>query len=241
MTFRYAPEPEPTAPRERKSFNGVGLAALIVGVLSLVGSVIPILNYVSGFLAVVGIVLGIVGLILRDRPKGMAFGGLILSVVALILSIVLAIVYTAGIVTAITGAVEESEARSSAGAADDVRFTYELEGTGGTTSAAAVWVTSVGGSLGTEQDLAATLPFTREIIVPDSAGFDSASFAISGTVGVDGAATDGSTIDGSTIDGGGIVCRILVGTTVVAEQTATGTGASVACTATAEQLRDASE
>lgn len=69
MTFSYAPEPDTSAPREPKTFNGVGLAALIVGVLSLIGSVIPILNYVSGFLAAVGIVLGIIGLILRTGPR----------------------------------------------------------------------------------------------------------------------------------------------------------------------------
>ncbi|WP_041465324.1 hypothetical protein [Clavibacter nebraskensis] len=111
MTFRYAPEP--TAPRDRKTSNGVGLAALIVGVVSLVGAVIPLVDYASGFLAVVGIVLGIIGLILKDRPKGMALGGLILSTIALILSIVLAIVYTVGIATIIGDAVEESRSSTS--------------------------------------------------------------------------------------------------------------------------------
>ncbi|MFT2690594.1 hypothetical protein [Clavibacter zhangzhiyongii] len=148
MTFSYAPEPDTSGPRERKTFNGVGLAALIVGVLSLIGSVIPFLNYVSGFLAVVGVVLGIIGLVLRDRPKGMALGGLIVSVIAAILSIVLAIAYTAGIVAVITGAVQESEARSSAEAADEPRVTYEVEGTGGTVTAGVLWTTSVGGAAG---------------------------------------------------------------------------------------------
>jgi hypothetical protein len=231
MTFRYAPEPDTSAPRERKPLNGVGLAALIVGVLSLIGAVIPLLNYVSGFLAAVGIVLGIIGLILRDRPKGMALGGLIVSVIALILSIVLAIVYTAGIVTAITGAVRESEARSSAEAADEPRVTYQVEGTGGTTTAGVLWTTSVGGSPGSEQASDQPLPFSREVVVPDTSAFDLATFSLSAVAGVDATAgTDGD-----------ITCRILVGDFIVTEQRAEGDGATVTCSATAEDLRDLAE
>ncbi|WP_317229404.1 DUF4190 domain-containing protein [Clavibacter sp. MX14-G9D] len=231
MTFSYAPEPDASAPRERKSFNGVGLAALIVGVLSLIGSVIPILNYVSGFLAAVGIVLGIIGLVLRDRPKGMALGGLVVSIVALILSIVLAIVYTAGIVTAITGAVQESEARSSAEAADDVRVTYEVTGTGGTATAGVLWTTSVGGSAGTEQASDQPLPFSREVVVPDTTAFDMAMFSVSAV----------ASIDPAVAEEGDITCRILVGDYIVTEQRAEGDGATVTCSATAEDLRDAAE
>jgi hypothetical protein len=231
MTFRYAPEPEPTAPRERKTSNGVGLAALIVGVVSLVGSVIPFLNYVSGFLAVVGVVLGIIGLILKDRPKGKALGGLIVSVIALILSIVLAIVYTAGIVTAITGAVRESEARSSAEAADDVHVTYQVEGTGGTVTAGVLWTTTAGGTAGSEQASDQPLPFTREVVVPDTSAFDMAMFSVSAV----------GHIDPTVAESGDVTCRILVGAVVVTEQTATGDAATATCSATAEELRDAAE
>ncbi|MBW8027127.1 hypothetical protein EOG37_10605 [Clavibacter michiganensis subsp. michiganensis] len=228
MTFRYAPEPEPTAPRERKTSNGVGLAALIVGVVSLVGSVIPLLNYASGFLALVGIVLGIIGLILKDRPKGMALGGLIASVVALILSIVLAIVYTAGIVTAITGAVRESEARSSAEASDEPRVTYQVEGSGGTVTAGVLWTTSVGGTAGSEQASDQPLPFSREVVIPDTTNFDMAAFSVSAVASVD------PTVSAD----GDITCRILVGDHIVTEQRAEGDGATVTCTATAEDLRE---
>ena len=228
MTFRYAPEPEPTAPRERKTSNGVGLAALIVGVAALVGSVIPLVNYASGFLALVGIVLWIIGLLLRDRPRGKALGGLILSVIALILSIVLAIVYTAGIVTAITGAVRESEARSSAEASDEPRVTYQVEGSGGTVTAGVLWTTSVGGQAGSEQASDQPLPFTREVVVPDTSAFDMAAFSVSAVAGVD--ATAGTDPE--------ITCRIFVGERIVTEQRAEGDGATVTCSATAEELRD---
>ncbi len=228
MTFSYAPEPDTSAPREPKTFNGVGLAALIVGVLSLIGSVIPILNYGSGFLAAVGIVLGIIGLILKDRPKGIALGGLIASVVALILSIVLAIVYTAGIVTAITGAVRESEARSSAEASDEPRVTYQVEGSGGTVTAGVLWTTSVGGTAGSEQASDQPLPFSREVVIPDTTNFDMAAFSVSAVASVD------PTVSAD----GDITCRILVGDHIVTERRAEGDGATVTCSATAEDLRE---
>ncbi|QOD43725.1 DUF4190 domain-containing protein [Clavibacter zhangzhiyongii] len=231
MTFSYAPEPDTSGPRERKTFNGVGLAALILGVLSLIGSVIPFLNYVSGFLAVVGVVLGIIGLALRDRPKGMALGGLIVSVIAAILSIVLAIAYTAGIVALITGAVQESEARSSAEAADEPRVTYEVEGTGGTVTAGVLWTTSVGGAAGSEQASDQPLPFSREVVVPDTTAFDMAMFSVSAV----------ASIDPTVGEEGDITCRILVGDYIVTEQRAEGDGATVTCSATAEDLRDAAE
>jgi hypothetical protein len=231
MTFRYAPEPDTSAPRERKAVNGVGIAALIVGVLSLIGSVIPLVNYVSGFLAGVGIVLGIIGLILRDRPKGMALGGLVLSAIALVLSIVLAIVYTAGIVTAITGAVRESESRSSAEASDEPRVTYQVEGTGGTVTAGVLWTTSVGGSAGSEQASDQPLPFSREVVIPDTTNFDMAMFSVSAV----------ASVDPTVSEEGDITCRILVGDHIVTEQRAEGDGATVTCSATAEDLRDIAE
>jgi hypothetical protein len=231
MTFRYAPEPEPTAPRERRTSNGVGMAALIVGVLSLIGSVIPLLNYVSGFLAIVGIALGIIGLLLKDRPRGTALGGLVLSAIALVLSIVLAIVYTAGIATAITGAVRESEARSSAEAADEVRVTYQVGGTDGTTTAGVLWTTTAGGTAGSEQASDQPLPFTREVVIPDTSDFDMAMLSVSAV----------GHIDPTVAETGDVTCRILVGAVVVTEQIATGDGATVTCSATAEELRDAAE
>lgn len=237
MTFRYAPEPEPTAPRERRTVNGVGLAALVVGVLSLIGSVIPLLNYVSGFLAVVGIVLGIIGLILRDRPRGMALGGLVLSVVALILSIVLAIVYTVGIATVIGDAVEDARSSTSPvplpepqgtgpqdgpTTAGGVMVAYELSGTVPTVSAA--WTSRVGAVLGTEEAEAQPLPFTREVVLPGGGGSDDERLILVGTGGP---------------EAGDVTCRILVGGVVLTEQTASGPAARAACVVTADEVRAA--
>lgn len=93
----------PPAPQSR--FNGLGLASLIVGGLSLLFAFVPFANYASGFFAFIGIVLGIIGLVLKGRAKLLAIIGTAISVIALILSIVLAIVYTAGFVNAVDEAV----------------------------------------------------------------------------------------------------------------------------------------
>ncbi|MBF4618019.1 hypothetical protein ITJ44_08030 [Clavibacter sp. VKM Ac-2873] len=237
MTFRYAPEPEPPAPRERRTSNGVGVAALIVGVVSLVGAVIPLLNYVSGFLAFVGIVLGIIGLVLRDRPKGSALAGLIVSVVALILSIVLAIAYTVGIASVIGDALEESRSSASPvplpepqgtgspdgeSAGDDVTVSFELTGTVPTVSAA--WTSPVGEVFSADQAEAQPLPFTREVVLPAGSAFDDERLLVVGTGGP---------------EAGDVTCRILVGGTVLTEQTSSGSAARAACVVTAAEVRTA--
>jgi hypothetical protein len=87
-----------------KRGNGLGLAALIVGVIALVGAFIPVVNLVTGFIAFVGLVLGVVALFLKGRSRKLAVAGAIVSLVALILSIVLSITYAAGLVAAIDNA-----------------------------------------------------------------------------------------------------------------------------------------
>jgi hypothetical protein len=85
----------------RRGLNGLGLASLIIGIVALLGAFIPLVNYVSGFLALVGLVLGIIGLVLKNRARGLAIAGTATSGVALVLSIVLAIAYSAAFVDAV--------------------------------------------------------------------------------------------------------------------------------------------
>jgi hypothetical protein len=220
MTFSYAPEP--TAPEQRKTFNGVGLAALIVGVLAFIGSFIPLINYGSGFVAVVGIVLGIIGLVLKNRPKGMALAGLITSVVALIVSIVLAIVYTAGLATAIGGVVSESQAEENEAAAREVTITYELTGTPATVNAS--W-TGYDDAEGTpEQVDEQALPFTQEYVVPVGTENEFASYTVTGSSGS---------------EGGDLTCRILVDGVPVVEQTGAGAFSTAICVASSADVREA--
>jgi hypothetical protein len=122
-----APSPYTTSgPTPPKTGNGLGIAALIVGIVALVGSFIPFVNFATGFIAFVGLVLGVIALFLKGRPKKAAIAGTIVSVIALILSIVLSVAYTAGFVAAVDDAVEsggvgvsESPAAGDDAATDD--------------------------------------------------------------------------------------------------------------------------
>ncbi len=71
----------------------------MIGGLAFVGALVPFVNYGSWFLALIGLILGVVALVRRGRGTRLALAGTILSGVALILSVVLALVYTIGFVT----------------------------------------------------------------------------------------------------------------------------------------------
>ena len=83
--------------------NGLGTAALVLGILALLGAFIPILGMLSVPLALIGLVLGILGF-LRVRKgqatnKGAAIAGIILSIHSFVV---------VGAVTAMTGAAIDS-------------------------------------------------------------------------------------------------------------------------------------
>jgi hypothetical protein len=79
----------------RPPSNGMGLAALILGVVAVLGAWIPLVNLISIVLAILGIVLGFMGLRKVKRReatnRGMALTGIILSAFALLVSIVISI------------------------------------------------------------------------------------------------------------------------------------------------------
>ena len=76
------------------------------------------------FLAFLGLIFGIIGLFLKGRRRGAAITGIIISFVALVLSIILAIVYTAGFATAVNKTVEDS----NVDAAKTLTLVYEVTG-----------------------------------------------------------------------------------------------------------------
>ncbi|HEY8590127.1 MAG TPA: DUF4190 domain-containing protein [Naasia sp.] len=212
MTLPQQPlAPEYAQPTPPKRTNGLGIAALILGILALIGSFIPFVNYGSGLLALIGLVLGIIGLFLKDRSKGTAIAGTIVSAIALILSIVLAIAYTAGFAAAVNEATEEREAAANV----DQVLVYTVEGTA--TNANVMYSTYNDGSSGTESSDTA-LPFTKEITVKAGDEFDFSSFSIYANNGVG--------------DTGPISCRITLDGEVLSEQSAEGEFASVSCNST---------
>lgn len=91
----YAQQPPPPAPS-----NGLGVAALVLGILAILLAFVPILGFVAYPLAIVGIILGLVGLgrVRSGRSsRGITLAGLIASIVGLVLVIVSTVVYVSAI------------------------------------------------------------------------------------------------------------------------------------------------
>lgn len=89
----YAQQPPPPS-------NGLGVAALVLGILAILLAFIPILGFVAYPLAIVGIILGLVGLgrVRKGRAsRGITVAGLIASVVGLVLVIVSTVIYVGAI------------------------------------------------------------------------------------------------------------------------------------------------
>ena len=77
------------APQVKKT-SGMGVTALVLGIVGIVGSWIPILNNVSAFIAFLGAIFGIMGIVSISKSKGakggkgIAIAGTIVSVVAIV-------------------------------------------------------------------------------------------------------------------------------------------------------------
>ncbi|MBN1388837.1 MAG: DUF4190 domain-containing protein [Bacteroidales bacterium] len=80
------------------SGHGMGVAALIMGIISVVVAFIPCLGLLAFFTGIVAIVLGAIGISQASRanaPKGLGIGGLVTGALALLISIA-QIVFFAG-------------------------------------------------------------------------------------------------------------------------------------------------
>jgi hypothetical protein len=69
----------------------MGVAGLVLGILSAIGGWVPILNYFAWIFAVVGIVLSALGrkkAIEESKPTGIATAGLVLSIIGLVISVI---------------------------------------------------------------------------------------------------------------------------------------------------------
>ncbi|MFC8915092.1 DUF4190 domain-containing protein [Streptomyces sp. NPDC047821] len=87
-----APAPHPQAPLR----NGLGTAALVLGILGTLSGLIPLLFWLAGILGVIALILGLAG---RGRVKrgeagnkGVTTAGAVLGLVSLILSVVGAVI-----------------------------------------------------------------------------------------------------------------------------------------------------
>src|SRR4029453_4991728 len=89
--------PRGFSPPLEKQGNGLGVAALVVGVVAAVLSVIPLLGMTAFFLGPVAIVLGIIAFFLKNRKKGMAIAGAILGIISLIVAGIMTAAIAAGV------------------------------------------------------------------------------------------------------------------------------------------------
>lgn len=210
-----APEAQYAAPVPQKTGNGLGIAALILGILALIGAFIPFLNYGAWFLGLVGLVLGIVGLVQKNKAKGLALTGTILSGAAIVLSIVLSIVYTALFAAAVDSSIKESIKQDEAVASQPVDVVYDVTGT--STDASIIYSTYSDGGSKSESASGQALPWTKTITVKKGGAFDFSSFTVTATAGQ---------------SGGDVACSITVDGKVVAEQKASGAFAVASCVAT---------
>ncbi|WP_416903418.1 DUF4190 domain-containing protein [Micromonospora echinospora] len=111
-----APYDQPVrgAPTEAKT-SAAATFALVFGVAALISVLTAILASVGLVLGIIGIVLGVVGLRMATRPgvtgRGVAIGGLVLSILAVVLGLALA----AGVSTFVNneGAVDRLERQVS--------------------------------------------------------------------------------------------------------------------------------
>jgi len=75
--------------------KGLGIAAMIIGIIGLVCAFIPFINYLGFILALAGLIMGIISLVMAKGGQGpMAFGlvGIITSVVAFIVAIIMTVI-----------------------------------------------------------------------------------------------------------------------------------------------------
>lgn len=185
--------------------NGLGTAALVLGIIGLVFAFIPFLNYGSGIIPFVGLILGIVALAKKNVKKTVALVGTVLSALAVILSIVMAVVYTGLFFSAVDQSVKQVNEENNT----PVSVVYDV--TGASADATVTYSSYSNGNSGTEQASGQALPFTK---------------TVTGTKGWSGytlTATNGLN------DAGDISCKITVDGSVVAEQTSTGKFATVTC------------
>jgi hypothetical protein len=96
-----AAAPSPATADGSVSARALGIGSLVLGVLAVIGAAVPVVNLASAGLAVAGTGLGIAALFLLSRGRGMALAGTITSVVALVVSVALALVYS-GLIAAAT-------------------------------------------------------------------------------------------------------------------------------------------
>lgn len=86
---------------ENKDWNkeiGLGVASLVLGILTFTIGWIPVVNYFSLIPAIIGIILGAVSLG-KKMERGMSIAGVVLNVCAVLFVIIYTILFTVAVVS----------------------------------------------------------------------------------------------------------------------------------------------
>ena len=88
--------PPPLSLSSSQTRTGLAIASLAVGVLAFFSSILV----VGGFVGLLAIVLGTIHIAKRQGPNGMAWTGIALALLSIVLSVVLGVLYLKGFRTA---------------------------------------------------------------------------------------------------------------------------------------------
>ncbi len=80
------PQQQPQQTAQSGDSNGLGVAALVIGILSAVIALIPIFGFISWLLAPLAIILGLIGM-QKESGRGLALGGVISGGVGLVICV----------------------------------------------------------------------------------------------------------------------------------------------------------
>jgi hypothetical protein len=169
----HAPQPgydqPPPAPVAAPK-NGMGTAALVLGILAIVLAFIPILGFASWPLSILGVIFGLVGVRRvgkrRATNKGVAVSGFVLSLIGLVLVIISTVMY----VSAIGAGVKSMDNAINA----EHHVTYKVT----TTSGGAVSVTYSQGRSGSGSVVDVPSPWSVDTTVTGSVATLTASAAL---------------------------------------------------------------
>ncbi len=93
-----APEAVPAAAAP-KTTNGWGIGGLVLGIVSLLLGFIPFFGFLALVPAPFGIISSIVGLVVKNKKRGLAITGLILSILAIVVGLMMSL----GLMIALSG------------------------------------------------------------------------------------------------------------------------------------------
>lgn len=96
----------------QKTANGMGVTALILGIIAILVAFIPFVGILSFILGIGAVILGIFGMRKKDRPRGTAIAGLVLGGLSLIIAAIVT-TFTATVVGAVDEALQSSAPSAS--------------------------------------------------------------------------------------------------------------------------------